>query len=101
MKDSIFSFNEVNFLKNPNNFSKKNSRNYIYQIRYSIRKKVSDFVKKDLDLLLNLGEFGKKNEELIDHYLMGYLIIKLIKKYPYSITKILNLSEIKDYLSIK
>lgn len=100
MKKTIFSKNELKYLKNTNELEQEHLKNYIYQIRYSIKKKVSNFVINDLDLLLNIKNQGKKYKNLIDDYLIEYLVLKLSKNFPYLILKILNLPEINNYLGI-
>ncbi len=100
MRDSIFSQNELNFLKNRKEFERKYHKNYIYQIKYSIKKKISNFFANDLSLILHLKNQGKEYRNLLNDSLIEYIILKLIKPYPNLILKILNLPEVKDYLSL-
>lgn len=98
MKNSIFSLNEWNYLKDTNKFKEQHSKNHVYQIRHSIRKKFSNFISNDLELLLSFDIKENKNKNLISDSKMEFLAVQLLKHYPYFISKILKLPEIKDYL---
>lgn len=101
MKDSIFSKNELNYLRDKNTFSKNHSKNHIYQIRHSIREKVENFIFRDLELLLKNNPHRNNKTDLINDKILEYSVLQLLKHYPYFILKILNLTEVKDYLGSK
>lgn len=98
MQYSNFSKNEINYLKNKNELEKTYSKNYIYQVRYSIKKKISNFIIKDMDLLLNFNNQRRERNKIKDDRLIEFLVLKIIKEYPNLILKILKLPEVKNYL---
>lgn len=98
MKKTIFGKNELTYLKNMKMIINTYSKNYIYQIRYSIRKKVSNLVLHDLKLILDFDEQKSKSQKLIDHKIMEFIALKILKNYPYFISKLLKLPEVQGYL---
>lgn len=105
-KETIFSQNELEFLKNPEN--KKFNKNYVYNLRFTIKNKIENFFFNDLPLLIKIK---KKNERkkvvkstfkpknsLISKDLIEKVILSLMKEYPQVITSILKMEEINEYL---
>lgn len=98
MKNSIFSRNEWNYLKDKKKFKEQHSKNHVYQIRHSIRKKISNFISNDLELFLSFDIQENKNKNLMLDKKMEFLAIQVLKHYPFFILKILKLPEVKNYL---
>ena len=102
MKNSIFSKNELAFLKTKGEID--TCSNNLYQIKYSIKKKLSNFIENDLKLLLEIKEEEIKNstnkriKNLINDNLITNLIINIMEFYPQLILKINRLQKIKDFL---
>ncbi len=94
MKESIFSVNELRYIKHKESMEKAKKKNYIYQLRYSIKKKLSNFVCNDLELLL-------KFNDLLEESLTKELAIKLFKECPGLINTVSELAEVKIYLGEK
>ena len=110
MQDSIFSKNELIFMKNRNELKKEHSKNYLYQIKHSIRKKLSNFVINDLHMLLHLSKNRKfqkfdrqkrKEKELLDIDLCKTLITEILKIHPNLILRVFKIPEIKNYLGVE
>lgn len=97
MKDTIFSKNEIEYLKQKDSFENQYSKNYIYQIRHSLKKKLSNFILNDLKLLLSF-EKNENNKRILDDDKISILLKSILKEYPYFINKIRKLPEIKNYL---
>jgi len=83
MKESIFSDNEVKYLSAKDDMEEEYNKNYIYQLRHSIKKKIAYFVYNDLDLLINF-------DDILDDKVILDLTLKLIKSYPVLIKRILD-----------
>ncbi len=98
MNESIFSYNELLYLKNIKNMKKSSSNNYIYQIRHGIKKKISNFIINDIDMLLKFQINNPSEKKILDDDLYEFLVMKIMKMYPYFILKILNLEDVKHYL---
>ena len=97
-KNSIFSKNEIKFLKGLGEVEYE--KNYIYQLRHTIKQKVKNFIFNDLKLLLERKK--ENNVELKANILkeewLDYLIYRVLEQYPNLILKILKLNEVKEYL---
>ena len=102
-KNTIFSKNEIAFLKDEGNLPNKTD-NYIYQIRHTIKKKIKNFIFNDLTLLLGIRKKDEKIDlknklsNLLDYHWLDFLICEVLKLYPNLFFKIIQLDEVKEYL---
>lgn len=101
LKNTIFSKNEINFL---NGLGKvEYEKNYIYQLRYTIKQKVKNFIFNDLEMLLEIKELNniepKSNiSKILKDDWLDVLVTKILKRHPYLILKILRLTEVQEFL---
>ncbi len=102
MRKTNFSENETKYLSgNSADFSD----NYIYQLRHSIREKVTNFTRDDLLTIVKFDQTNRrgkrKRKRLIDSDLLGYLVKEILKIYPNFVLKVGRIPEVRKYLGLK
>lgn len=104
MKESNFSKNESEYLKNKENIEKKYPMNYIYQIRHSISKKVS-WIPNDIKMIFNFNAINRPRviytTSRKHFHIYENIVIPIIEYRHTLIRKILEIDGIGKWMDVR